>query len=53
MERNKLIAYYKKRLKTVKKMWPLDSEYIDKERSKEYIDHAKNELKEVKNGRNW
>ena len=53
MTHSELIKYYKQRLEKVKKHWPLDSKNVDTERSKGYIDHAKNELKAVKNGRTW
>ena len=54
-KQNKLILFYKNRLDKVKLVHnPNDHKSeIFKERCKEYIKFAKQELKAVKNGRNW
>lgn len=48
-----LIKYYEQRLEKVKVMWSLDSDYIDTERAKEYVENAEQQLEAVKNGRNY
>jgi hypothetical protein len=48
-----LIKYYETRLEKVKSHWPLDSKYVDPERSILHIEKANADIEAVKNGRNW
>lgn len=48
MSTEKLITYYEKRLDKVIKEWKDHGQ-----RGQEYIDNAKEQLEEVKNGRTW
>lgn len=54
-EQEKLIQYYKDRLKKVESSFNPNNftSTILKERCKEYIDFAKQSLNKVKQGRNW
>lgn len=55
MKREELIAHYERNLEKVKLMHNPDRHTSDlmKERCNDYIEQAKKDLEEVKNGREW